>query len=85
MRARCAVGGGGDLAVGRRLAAELQPRLEHHAQARGADRVAEGLEAAVGVDRQVAVEVEGARLDLLPRRAALAEAEVLHQHQLGRA
>ena len=47
------------------------------------DRVAEGLEPAVGVHREVAVEVEGAGLDLLPRRAPLAEAEVLHQHQLG--
>ena len=78
-----AVGGRGDLAVGGRLTAELQPGLEHHAQARRADGVAERLEAAVGVHGQVAGEVEGAGLDLLPRGAPLAEAEVLHEHELG--
>ena len=40
------------------LAAELQPALEQHPQTAGADRMAEGLQAAVGVDRQLAVEVE---------------------------
>src|SRR5689334_5816852 len=64
-----AVGHGGDLTVGRRLAAQLQPRLEHHPQAGRADGVAEALQPSVGVDRKVAGQVEGARLDLLPRRA----------------
>ena len=85
MRARWRSADGGDLAVLGRLAAELQPRLEHHAQARRADRVAEALQAAVGVHRQVAVEVERAGQHLLPRRAPLGEAEVLHEHELGRA
>ena len=75
---------GVDLALRRRLAPQLQPALEEHAQARGADRVPEGLQPAVGVDRQVAVAVEGALEHLLPRRAALGETEVLHQHELGR-
>ena len=45
--------------------------------------MAEGLEAAVGIHGQLAVEVEGAGQDLLPRGAARGEAEVFHQHQLG--
>ena len=45
--------------------------------------MAEGLEAAVGVDRQLAVEVEGAGQDFLPGHAPLGEAEVLHEDQLG--
>ena len=45
--------------------------------------MAEGLEPAVGVDREVAVAVEGALEHLLPCRAALGEAEVLHEHELG--
>ena len=73
-----------DPALLRRLAAQLQPALEHHPQAGRADRVAEALEPAVGVDRQVAVEVVRAGEHLLPRGAALGEAEVLHQHELGR-
>src|SRR6185369_5653801 len=43
----------GDLALAG-LAAQLQPRLEQHAQARGPDRVAEGLEPTVRVHRQLA-------------------------------
>ena len=66
-----------------RLAAQLQPRLEHHAQARRADRVAERLQAAVGVDRQLAVEVEDTVELVAPRRAPLGEPEVLHEHELG--
>src|SRR5438445_10236402 len=62
----------GDLALAR-LPAELQPRLEEHAQPGGADRVAEGLEPAVRVHRQLALEVEGAVQHLLPRGAALSE------------
>ena len=46
--------------------------------------MAEGLEAAVGVDRQLAVEVEHAGFGVLPRLAPSREAEVLHQDQLGR-
>src|SRR6187401_1967317 len=64
------------------LAAQLQPRLEEHPEPGGADRVAEGLQPAVRVHRQLALEVEGAVQHLLPRGAALREAEVLHQHQL---
>ena len=49
-----------------------------------ADRVAEALQAAVGVHRQVALEVEGAVEHFLPGGAALGEAEVLVDEQLGR-
>src|ERR1700735_5366381 len=48
----------GDLALGWGFAAQLQPALEEHAQARGAHGVSEALQAAVGVDRKVAIEVE---------------------------
>src|SRR5438552_584918 len=67
----------------RRLAPQLQPGLEQHPQARGADGVAEALEAAVGVDGQLAVEVVGPGQDLLPAEAPLGEAEVLHEDELG--
>src|SRR5438270_7254774 len=73
----------GDLALAG-LAAQLQPALEEHAQPGGADRVAERLQPAVGVHRQLAVEVEDAGQHVLPGGAAAGEAEVLHQHQLGR-
>ena len=43
----------------------------------------EGLQPAVGIDRQVAIEVERAGEDFLPPEPALGKAEVLHQHQLG--
>ena len=46
--------------------------------------MAEGLKPAVGVHRQVAVKVEGAREHLRPALPALGEAEILHQHELGR-
>src|SRR4029077_4252969 len=72
----------GDLALAS-LAAELQPRLEEHAQPGGADRVAEGLEPAVRIHRELALEVEGAVEHFLPRGTPLSEAEVLHQHQFG--
>ena len=45
--------------------------------------MAEGLEAAVGVDRQLAAELERAARDVLLGRALLAEAEVLVGEQLG--
>src|SRR4029453_1851665 len=64
----------GDLALAR-LAAQLQPALEQHAQPRGADRMAERLEATVGIDRQLTVQVEHAGQYVLPRRAAAGEPE----------
>ena len=66
------------------LASQLQPGLEHHPQPGRADRMTERLQPAVRVDRQVAVEVEAARQDVLPALPALGEAEILHQHQFGR-
>ena len=75
---------GPDLAVRRGLPPKLEPALEEHAQSGGADRVAEGLQAAVGIDRQLTVAVERARQHLLPRRAPLGEAQVLHEDELGR-
>src|SRR3989454_2659487 len=57
--------------------------LEEHPEPGGADRMAEGLEPAVGVHGQLAVKVEGAGEHLLPRGAARGEAEILHQDQLG--
>src|SRR6187402_1636153 len=57
------------------LAAELEPHLVHHPQARSADGVAEALEAAVRVDRLRALEVEAAIHDVLPCLAARREAE----------
>src|SRR3989454_10001660 len=70
----------GDLPLAR-FAAQLQPALEQHAQPRGADRMTERLEAAVGIDGQLALEVEGAGEDFLPPGAARREAEVLHEDQ----
>src|SRR5688572_17742128 len=72
----------GDLALAG-LAAQLQPALEQHAQAGGADRMAERLQPAVGIHGQLAVEVVGAGQHFLPGGAARGEAEVFHQHQLG--
>ena len=74
----------GDLAIGWRLAPKLQPALEEHAEAGGADPVAEGLQATVRIDRQLAVVVERALEDFLPRRAPLGEAQVLHEAEFGR-
>src|SRR5689334_1547091 len=73
----------GDLPLAR-LAAQLQPALEQHAQSRGADRVAKRLEAAVRVHGQLAVEIEGAGEHFLPAGAARREAEVLHEDELRR-
>src|SRR5256886_14881155 len=47
----------GDLPLAR-LAAQLQPALEQHPQTGGADRVAERLQPAVGIDGQLALQVE---------------------------
>src|SRR5215469_15157072 len=77
-----AAGDAGDLALAG-LAAELEPRLEEHAQAGGADRVTEGLEPAVRIHGQLALEVEGPVEHFLPPGAARRETQILHQHQLG--
>src|SRR5262245_57000652 len=66
------------------LTAKLQPALEQHAEAGRSDRMPEGLEAAVRVDRQLTIQVEGAGQHLLPRGAPRGEAEILHEDQLGR-
>src|SRR5436309_3668591 len=65
------------------LALELLVVLVDHADPGGARRVTEGLETAVGVDRQLAVERERAAADVLLGRALLAEAEVLVGEQFG--
>ena len=65
------------------LALQLLVVLVDHAHAGGAGRMAEGLQPAVGVHRQLAVERERAARDVLLRRALLAEAEVLVGEQLG--
>jgi hypothetical protein len=67
-----------------RLAAQLEPGLVEHPQPAGADRVAERLQTAVDVDRESPLGVEVAGQHVLPRMAALGEAEVLHEHDLGR-
>src|SRR5439155_24331501 len=64
-----------------RLVAELEPRLEEHPEPGGADRVAEGLEPAVRVHGELAVEVEGAGEHFLPRRTTRSEAEVLRSEE----
>ena len=64
--------------------AELQPALVEHPQTGRADGVAEALESAVRVDRQIAVAIERAGQDLLHRGAASGESEVLHQDELRR-
>ena len=45
--------------------------------------MAEGLQPPVGVDRQVAVQVEGSGQNLLPGGTPLAETQVLHEDHLG--
>src|SRR5207244_1769827 len=54
------------------------------APAPGANRVAEGLQSAVGVDSKAPAELEIALELVAPRLPALGEAHVLHQHELGR-
>src|SRR6266850_1023881 len=73
----------GDLARAR-LTAQLQPALDQHAQAGGADQMAERLQPAGGIDGQIAFEAVGAGQHVLPRGAAAGEPEILHQHELGR-
>src|ERR1700680_2424067 len=65
------------------FAAQLEPRLEHHPQPRRANRVAEALQAAVGVHRHVTFEVERAGEHLFPRAAPLCELEILVDEELG--
>src|SRR5688572_22713023 len=48
------------------LAAQLRPRFEQHAQAGRADRVAERLQAAVGIHGELAVEIERPGEHFLP-------------------
>jgi hypothetical protein len=66
---RAAAGDARDLTLAG-LAAELEPALEEHPEPGGADGMAEGLEAAVGIDGQLAIQVEGAGEDFLPGGAA---------------
>src|SRR5262245_1947493 len=66
------------------LTAQLEPHLVHHAEAAGADRVAEALESAVWIHRLRPVAVEPAREHVLPRLPARRETHVLHEDQLGR-
>src|SRR5262249_45681166 len=66
-----------------RFALELLVVLVDHAHTRRARRMAEGLEAAVGVDGELAVEREGAALDVVLGGTLLAEAEVLVGQELG--
>src|SRR5690349_20789064 len=65
-----------------RLPAQLQPGLVEHPQAARADRVAEGLQPAVDIDREAPRGVEGTVEDVAPRLAPIGEAEVLHEHDL---
>src|SRR5580693_2853452 len=69
---------GGDLTVPG-LSAQLKPALVDHPQPAGPDRMAEALQAPVGVHGQLAVPVEDPVQDVPPRVTALGEAEVLHQ------
>ena len=73
-----------DLTLGGSLATQLEPALEHHAQPGGTDGVAEALQATVGVDGQLTVEIEGSGEDFFPRHATVGEAQVLHEDELGR-
>src|SRR5712692_3109914 len=63
-----------------RFAAHLQPHLVHHAKSRRANRMAERLEPAIRIDRQLAVEIEESVHHVLPCGPARAEAEILVQH-----
>ena len=63
-----------DLALRRRLARAAAASTRRACAARTPDRVPEALQPAVGVDRQLAVAVEGAGQHFLPGRAPLGEA-----------
>src|SRR5690242_16049706 len=58
----------GDLPLAR-LAAQLQPALEQHAQPRGTDGMAERLQSAVGIHGQLAFQIEGAGEHFFPAGA----------------
>src|SRR5579864_281215 len=75
-------GGPRDLALAG-LAAELKRVLVDHPHAGGAGRMAERLETAVGVDRELAAERERAASDVLLPRALRTEAEVFVAEELG--
>jgi hypothetical protein len=68
--------GTGDLPFPR-LALQLLVHFVEHAEAGGADGVAEALQAAVRVDRQGTVRQERAIQDVFPARARGAEPEIL--------
>ena len=62
---------------------QLQIDLVGHAQAGGADRMAEALQAAVDLAGNGAVAVVSAVEHVVRRPADVGEAQILHQHQLG--
>jgi hypothetical protein len=64
------------------FAPELKPGLEDHPQSGSAYGVAEALQAAIGIDRYLPVDVEGAGLDVLLVFASLGEAQVLADYGL---
>src|SRR5690348_13629048 len=61
----------------------LQIDLVDHAQARGADRVAEAFEAAIDLARHLALGIVEAVEHVLDRAALGRDEEILHGHQLG--
>src|SRR5436190_17116350 len=69
--------------AGAGAALELQVHLVEHAQARGADRMAEALQAAVDLAGDLAVGVVEAVEHVLPALAGLGDVPVFHGQQLG--
>src|SRR5512136_1784510 len=65
------------------LALELLVHLIHHAQAAGPDGMAEALQAAVGLTRYLAVQIEEPRLDVLLGLPARRDAQVLIGDKFG--
>src|SRR5712691_8589247 len=55
------------------FAPQLEPRLEEHPQARRADGMTERLQAAIGIHRQLTVEIERPGEDFFPSEAAFGE------------
>src|SRR5690242_5790196 len=64
-------------------ALHLQIELVEHAQARGADRMAEAFEAAIDLAGERAAGIEDAVHDVPDRAALRREAEILHGDELG--
>ncbi len=62
---------------------QLQVDLVRHAQAAGADRMAEALETAVDLAGDGAVPVVAAIEYIVRRPADVGQSEILHQHELG--